>query len=168
MAASIDVYERDTHVGGRSTTINAWNDAQFPVELGASIFVAVNHILANASRDFGLRAATRSVHDSAAMPDLGIWDGSQFVFTMAKEDGWWDFAKLFWRYGYAPVKANSLMKETVGKFLDMYEAPVFPWKSLTQAVMEVGLVEATGVTGEQYLKHKGVGDLFARDIIQAR
>ncbi|KAF1956856.1 Prenylcysteine oxidase [Byssothecium circinans] len=163
----IDVYERDAHIGGRSTTINAWNDPRYPVELGASIFVAVNHILVNASRDFGLRTATRNIYNSESMPDLGIWNGKEFVFTMTDEGGWWDMAKLFWRYGYAPVKTNSLMKETVSKFLSMYDGPLFPWKSLSQVVQDVGLVEVTGLTGEQYLKQKGVGDLFAEEIIQA-
>lgn len=101
------------------------------------------------------------------MPDLGIWDGKEFVYTMTDEGGWWDMAKLFWRYGYAPVKTNSLMKETVGKFLRLYEEPMFPFKSLSKAVQDVGLIEVTGLTGEQFLKNKGVSDLFAREIIQA-
>jgi prenylcysteine oxidase/farnesylcysteine lyase len=163
----IDVYERSAHVGGRSTTINVWNNQNLPVELGASIFVSVNHILVNASRDFGLRTATRNVHDSENMPDLGIWDGKEFVFTTTDEGGWWDMAKLFWRYGYAPITTNSLMKKTVGQFSTMYDAPLFPWKSLSQAVQDVQLTEVAGLTGEQFLQQKGVGEKFAREIIQA-
>ncbi|CAI6338794.1 unnamed protein product [Periconia digitata] len=163
----IDVYERSSHVGGRSTTISPWDYPQYSVELGASIFVEVNHILMNASRDFGLRTATRTVHDDEGMADLAIWNGNEFVYTMTDEGGWWDMAKLFWRYGYAPVKTNSLMKDTVGKFLRLYEKPLFPFKSLSQAVQDVGLVEVTGLTGEQFLKNKGVADLFANEIIQA-
>ncbi|PVI06903.1 prenylcysteine oxidase-like protein 1 precursor [Periconia macrospinosa] len=163
----IDVYERSAHVGGRSTTINPWDHPHYSVELGASIFVEVNHILVNASRDFGLRTATRMVHDDKGMADLGIWNGKEFVYTMTDEGGWWDMAKLFWRYGYAPVKTNSLMKDTVGKFLNFYEKPLFPFKSLSKAVQDVGLIEVTGLTGEQFLKNKGVGDLFANEIIQA-
>ncbi|KAF2641589.1 prenylcysteine oxidase-like protein 1 precursor [Massarina eburnea CBS 473.64] len=165
--SKIDVYERAAHIGGRSTTINAWNDTRYSVELGASIFVAVNHILANASRDFGLRTADHDIYDSAGMPDLGVWNGKEFVFTMTNEGGWWDMTKLFWRYRYAPVKTNALMKETVGKFLNMYEEPVFPFLSLSQAVRDVGLVEVTGLTGEQYLEQKGAGGLFAEEIVQA-
>ena len=84
------------------------------------------------------------------------------------EGGWWDLAKLFWRYGYAPVKAQMLMKETVGKFLKMYERPLFPWKSLSDVVQLVGLTEVTGLTGEQYLQNMGIGDKFARELVQAR
>lgn len=50
----------------------------------------------------------------------------------------------------------------------MYERPIFPWKSLNEAVQEVGLTEVTGVTGEQFLKEKGVSDKFAEEIVQAR
>lgn len=84
------------------------------------------------------------------------------------EDGWWEKAKLLWRYGLAPIRTNRLMKSTVAKFLKMYEEPVFPWRSLSEVVAEMGLVEATGVTGEQYLKENGIGELFGREVIQAR
>jgi prenylcysteine oxidase/farnesylcysteine lyase len=101
------------------------------------------------------------------VPEVGIWNGKEVVFTM-NEGGWWDIARLFWRYGYAPVKANALMKETVGRFLRMYERPVFPWRSLSDVVQLVGLTEVTGLTGEQYLKNKGIGEKFSNEIIQAR
>ena len=48
-----------------------------PVELGASIFVDVNHILYNATRTFGL-----PLKDPGSDEDgiLGIWDGERFVY----------------------------------------------------------------------------------------
>lgn len=60
------------------------------------------------------------------------------------------------------------MKKTVAKFLSMYEEPVFPWNSLSEVAAQVGLLENTGVTGEQYLKKNGIGEKFAREIITAR
>lgn len=59
------------------------------------------------------------------------------------------------------------MKSTVGKFMNMYEAPYFPWISLSDVVYELGLTAATAATGEQYLKENSIGDLFANEIIQA-
>jgi prenylcysteine oxidase/farnesylcysteine lyase len=85
-----------------------------------------------------------------------------------KEDGWWEKAKLLWRYGLAPIRTNSLMKSTVAKFLRMYEEPVFPWKSLSEVVARMGLSEITGVTGEQFLKANGIGEKFSKEVIQAR
>jgi prenylcysteine oxidase/farnesylcysteine lyase len=35
-------------------------------------------------------------------------------------------------------------------------------------VESVGLLEVTGVTGEQYLRTNGIGEAFSREVIQAR
>jgi prenylcysteine oxidase/farnesylcysteine lyase len=145
--------------------VNPWSDPAQTVELGASIFVDVNLILVNATKAFNLSTKTRE-NLLAKIPEVGIWNGKELVFTM-NEGGWWDLAKLFWRYGYAPVKANNLMRETVGKFLQMYERPIFPWKSLSDVVQLVGLTEVTGLTGEQYLQNKGIAPKFANEIVQA-
>ena len=51
---NITVFERSSYIGGRSTTVNAYDDPAHPVELGASIFVSVNEILMNATKEFGL------------------------------------------------------------------------------------------------------------------
>lgn len=110
-------------------------------------------------------------HDLATrleLPDLGIWNGHEFVIITTADDSWWDKAKLLWRYGTAPLRTNRLMKSVVGKFLTMYDEPVFPWKSLSDVVQQVALLEATGVTGEQYLRSHSIGGPFAREIIQAR
>ena len=141
-----------------------------PIELGGSIFVDVNHILVNATRDFNLSVASQedSLATRLELPDLGIWDGKQFVLVTREEDGWWDKARLLWRYGLAPLKTNRLMKSAVGRFLGMYEEPVFPWRSLGEVLERQGLLEITGVTGEQYLNANGIGEAFAREVIQAR
>ncbi|KAF2743703.1 Prenylcysteine oxidase [Sporormia fimetaria CBS 119925] len=164
---NVTVFERNPYIGGRTTTVNAWNDPSMPVELGGSIFVSVNHILVNASRQFNL---TSKSHQQRATDDdleLGVWDGKAFVLLMKTENSWWDYAKLFWKYGWAPLKANRLMKETVAKFLRLYDEPVFPWKSLNDAAEGVGLLEVTGVTGQQFLMTNKVGDKFAKEVVQA-
>ncbi|PSN62596.1 prenylcysteine oxidase-like protein 1 precursor [Corynespora cassiicola Philippines] len=164
--ADIHVFERSARVGGRCTTVNAWNDPTTPVELGASIFVEVNHILVEAAKTFNLSADSKET-TVEGVPDLGVWNGHEFVVITESGDSWWDKAKLLWRYGWAPIKTNRLMKETVGKFLKMYEAPLFPWKSLTEVTETVGLTGTFSSTGEQFLKQGGIGDLFATEIIQA-
>jgi prenylcysteine oxidase/farnesylcysteine lyase len=165
---NITVYERNDYIGGRTTTVNVWDQPDFAVELGGSIFVEVNRIMVEAMNHFNLSAASQNLAARLEMPDLGIWNGEEFVLVTRQEDSWWDKAKLLWRYGTAPLWTNRLMKSDVGKFLSMYEQPVFPWKSLSETVESVGLLGATGVTGEQYLKANGIGEAFAREIIQAR
>lgn len=92
---NLTVFEKSSYVGGRSTTVNAYDNPLEPVELGASIFVEINTILKNASDNFGLGIKSRSSSDVTEL--LGIWDGDKFVFTQ-EEGGWewwstavWDF-----------------------------------------------------------------------------
>ncbi|KAG9556026.1 putative prenylcysteine lyase, partial [Aureobasidium melanogenum] len=163
---NITVYERDGHIGGRSTTVGVYGDEQNPVELGASIFVEVNHNLVDAAKEFNL--STSGIRElSTEGPVLGIWNGRDFVYMQSSGGSWWDTAKLFWKYGLAPLKTVKLMKATVAKFLKMYEEPYFPWKSLSQVAYELGLTAATASTGEQFLDQNGIGKLFAQDIVQA-
>ena len=59
------------------------------------------------------------------------------------------------------------MKSTVGRFLRMYEEPIFPFVSLDAAAARVGLVDFTAATGAQILKAGGIGEKFSREIVQA-
>ncbi|KAF2738016.1 Prenylcysteine oxidase [Polyplosphaeria fusca] len=163
----ITIFERSSHIGGRTTTVNAWSDPTTPIELGASIFVEVNTILHDAAKHFNLSTSSAEIPKAEGMPDLGVWNGEEFVLITSNEDGWWEKAKLLWRYGLAPIRTNSLMKSTVGKFLKMYEEPLFPWKSLSEAAEEVGLRDVTAVTGRQFLEANGIGAKFADEVIQA-
>jgi len=45
---NITVFERNDYVGGRTTTVNPWDDKSMAVELGGSIFVSINHIMVKA------------------------------------------------------------------------------------------------------------------------
>lgn len=148
----ITVFERSSYIGGRSTTVNIYDDPSQPVELGASIFVEVNTILKAATEAFNL-----SARDGSAETDdpetLGIWNGEKFVFT--QRDGgwaWWDITKLIWKYGLAPIRTQRLMKSTTSKFFKLYTAPFFPFRSLSERVTFLDLVSVTAVTGEEYLK----------------
>lgn len=152
----ITVFERSHYIGGRSTTVNAYNDPTHPVELGASIFVEVNDILKNATDQFGLRADSSETEEEEM---LGIWNGENFVYTQTG-GGWWNIAKLFWKYGLAPYKTQKLMKSTVGKFRALYAAPFFPFRSLSDRALDLGLTAITGVTGEQLLTANGVSILW--------
>lgn len=147
-------------MGGRATTVNAYNNPLEPVELGASIFVDVNTILKNASETFGLKPknSTETEDDDA----LGIWNGEKFVFTQ-KAGSWyyWDVAKMFWKYGFAPIRTQKLTKAAFGKFMKLYQAPFFPFRSLTERAIDLDLISMTTVTGRQYLESNNVSLYFA-------
>ena len=51
-----------------------------PVELGASIFVAVNRNMMRASDEFYLTRIKFAADDNEQM---GIWDGKEFLFTVS-------------------------------------------------------------------------------------
>ncbi|KAL9633709.1 MAG: hypothetical protein Q9164_004543, partial [Protoblastenia rupestris] len=166
------VYERNPYVGGRSTTVDAFDNPSEPVELGASIFVKVNHNLVNAVEEFGLSTKEKSGTDTQGneLPDtLGVYDGVNWVFWAGDDatGGWWTTVKLLWQYGMAPIRTRNLMKQTVGKFLKMYEEPFFPFRNLSRAVHDVGLTDTMALTGEQLLQKNGIGESFGRNIIQA-
>lgn len=151
---NITVFERNSSIGGRCTTVNAYGNPLYPVELGASIFVETNAILKNASELFGLRPKDS---DTNSAEILGIWNGKTFVYQQ-KDSGWyyWDIAKLLWKYGFAPMRAQKLMKATVGKFLKMYQAPFFPFRSLSDRALDLDLTPITAMTGSQLLEENNV------------
>jgi prenylcysteine oxidase/farnesylcysteine lyase len=152
---NITIFEKSSYVGGRSTTVNAYDDPSYPVELGASIFVEINKILKNATTEFDLEIKVGSAGDEPET--LGIWNGEKFVFTQ-KDGGWawWDITKLIWKYGLAPIRTQRLVKATVGKFLKMYDPPFFPFRSLSNRAEDLELLPYTGVTGEQLLTANNV------------
>ncbi|KAH8151713.1 uncharacterized protein LAJ45_04335 [Morchella importuna] len=171
---NITIFDTKNYIGGRSTTVNVYNDPTEPVELGASIFVSVNYNLMNAVEEFGLDISgfTEDRPGEENVDPLAVWDGSKFAFRQAYTEGklqdWWSLAKLLWKYGpTAPMRTKKLMSSTVGKFLNMYEAPLFPFSSLSTVVEEAGLLEATSDTGEQYLVKNGINGKFPTDLIQA-
>ena len=82
------IFERNSYIGGRSTTVHAYNDSSFPIELGASVFVEINKILVDAVEAFNLSTSFfNSLSDDIPGPALGIWDGKTFIFTQQNERG---------------------------------------------------------------------------------
>ncbi|KAL2211035.1 Prenylcysteine oxidase [Sarocladium strictum] len=168
---NITIFEKSPVIGGRTLTIPVHDDPRQQVEVGASIFVSANHILVNATRDFGLSASRLGDVSSTGLDEddvTAIWDGQTFVFESKRgETWWWEAVKMVWRYGTSPFYAMKLMQKTVATFLQLYEEPMFPFRSLTQSAMDLGLNQATGVTGEQFLAAHKINKAFSRHIIQA-
>ena len=165
---NITIYERNHYVGGRSTTVNVYDDPKVPVELGASIFVDVNHNLVAAARTFGLDLMQYGGDELQGLPrSLGVWDGENLVFFQSDESySWWSTLKILWKYGMSPIRTKNLMKKTVGKFLKLYDDE-FPFESLSDVTRKVGLDQVTGAYGDDFLEQNGVSADFAKNIVQA-
>ena len=166
---NVTIFDRNPYIGGRSTTVDAYSDPSQPVELGASIYVSVNKILVDAVNEFNLSRVDPEftiVDTESNAPGLGFWNGKEFVYTV-QGNSYWDLVKLAWHYGwYSPFRTQQLMKDMVSRFLQLYDEPFFPWGSLSEAVYEIGLSDMAAISGEQYLKEKGVSDKFAREFVQ--
>jgi prenylcysteine oxidase/farnesylcysteine lyase len=120
----------------------------------------------DATAEFNLDADTQGDEDESQT--LGIWNGETFVFTQSSASwAWWDTTKLLWKYGMSPIRTNNLMKSTIAKFLKLYEAPFFPFRSLSERAVELDLVGTTGLTGAQLLEQNKIYAPFTTDIIQA-
>jgi prenylcysteine oxidase/farnesylcysteine lyase len=176
----ISIFERLPYIGGRSTTVYAFNSSLEPVELGASIFIAANRVLMDAASRHGLPliSAGDRAPEGWKGDGLGIWNGERFVFTQKSEgNGWWDLARLAWRYGVvAPWKVRGMVQDAVNRFLLLYPSDAlvkdsddhyFPWTDLAEVAEKVGLMELIGVTGEQLFKAKGISRRFWWEVVQA-
>ena len=157
-------------MGGRSTTVNAYDNPSEPVELGASIFVDVNQNLVSAANELNLTLkSSRGTSRNRPFPaKLGIWDGQKFVFVQDGNDhSWWNTAKLLWQYGVTPIRTQNLMKTTISRFLKMYQEPYFPFRSLSKVALELGLAPLTSITGDELLRQHSILPPFSTDIVQA-
>ncbi|KAI8631551.1 prenylcysteine oxidase [Xylariaceae sp. FL1651] len=165
IALNVTIFEKTDRIGGRTLTVNIYDDPIEPIELGASIFVDVNYILSNATREFGLTVKNPGSDEDGL---LGIWDGNSFVYT--QDSGAWDWvnlARLFWKYGTAPYYTRKLVQSTVTTFLRLYDEPFFPFRSLSTRAFQLNLVKVTGMTGRQFLAANKLDGPFAHDIVQA-
>jgi prenylcysteine oxidase / farnesylcysteine lyase len=144
--------------------VDVFDNPNYPVELGASIFVKVNAILWDAVHDFKLNLT--DVRGEIA-DTLGVWDGERFVYRNTEGWFWWNMAKLIWRYGLSPIRTQSLMKSTVGSFLNLYKWPFFPFDSLSAVAVDLELNRVTAATGAEFLSANGISEKFGREIVQA-
>ncbi|KAL9033930.1 MAG: hypothetical protein Q9180_005686 [Flavoplaca navasiana] len=64
------------------------------------------------------------------------------------------------------IQTQHLVKDTVQKFLRMYNAPMFPFKSVGKAALDAGL-SVSSKSSVQLLKENGIYAPFSSDIIQA-
>ncbi|KAL8643731.1 MAG: hypothetical protein Q9226_008152 [Calogaya cf. arnoldii] len=87
---------------------------------------------------------------------------------MQNEDSyeWWNMLKMFWKYGMSTVRTQRLVKDTVKKFLKMYEAPIFPFMSVGKAALDAGLSASSKHSG-QLLEENGIYAPFSSEVIQA-
>ncbi|KAE8214400.1 hypothetical protein CF327_g2215 [Tilletia walkeri] len=136
----ITLFEKESRLGGRSTTVAAFANASealnaqaaaelppeyAPIELGASIFVGANRNMARAAKLFGLNTTQGGIglDDDDSGVGTSVWDGVNFVYE-GLDGSWWNSARMIWRYGYSPMTMRNLIADLVSTFTTLYD-PTF-------------------------------------------
>ncbi|KAF8656393.1 hypothetical protein AX16_002578 [Volvariella volvacea WC 439] len=163
LQVEIDVYEQSDYIGGRSTVVYPYDDKSLPpLELGASIFVQANKNLWRASDEFNLKRDDFSGEDD----DIGIWDGENLLFTY--NGGWWDMAKLIWRYGFfSPRRTDNAVKGMISQYLTLYTPSTPIWNNISQLRDDFKWQSLTGSKTSEYLRGQGVSDPFIFEFVEA-
>ncbi|KAF6766488.1 Prenylcysteine lyase-domain-containing protein [Ephemerocybe angulata] len=159
----IDVYDKESYVGGRSTTVYPHNDTSLrPIELGASIFVKANKNMWRASEEFNLTRRTFKDEDY----ETGIWDGEQFILTFG--GSWWDTLKVLWRYGInAPRKTQSAVNSMIDSYLALYTKDTPRWDRVEDVSTALGFESLVASTTSEYLLSKGVSATYISEVVEA-
>ncbi|CAG8443653.1 11248_t:CDS:10 [Ambispora leptoticha] len=159
------IFERSNYVGGRSTVVKFVRDEQeYPIELGASIFIDVNYHLANSAKKFGLEYEYFGKKFPGAR--LGIWDGKEFVFEQTSYK-YWDIVKIFWKYGWAPYTVQNMVKDIVSKFLAIYKFQE-PFTSVQSASERLDLAAEIQHTALNYFRTlKKIDPLYLSHFVEA-
>ncbi|KAJ3061333.1 hypothetical protein HDU98_002759 [Podochytrium sp. JEL0797] len=177
---AISVFEASDRVGGRASTFkipapsSSLSNDPVTVEIGASIFVASNKHLMDAVKEFNLTFSSDVASDSEPFdgPDLGIFDGSQFVFTADAESSWKTVWDAVWRWGFiSPYRARSLALAAASQFANAYKledshelgySSIF--KLLTAALgMDPDVLK---LSAQEYLRGHGVSDAFLSEFVE--
>ncbi|OCF36073.1 prenylcysteine oxidase/farnesylcysteine lyase [Kwoniella heveanensis CBS 569] len=173
LLGEIVVFEKEGYVGGRSTVVYPHGDERLRwQELGGSIFVDANKNMMRAAKHFNLTL----IDPSYGQAGLGVWDGTQFLFTTSGSDSttsnWLDSAKALWRYGpLSPMRTKSAVKSLVDRFLRLYDPVYMRQRGAVSSVedfaenLELGN-EYTTRTGEDWAHTVvKVGDKWLREIM---
>ncbi|KAN0064303.1 hypothetical protein ACQY0O_002494 [Thecaphora frezii] len=173
----VTIFERDNRVGGRTAVAYPYDDQAFePVELGASLYAAVNYNMRRAVKQFGLETGAQNGVEG----ETGVWDGQQFLFR-GDISSWWTSAKLFLRYGNSPLNAEKLLKKALSSFLRLYNtrflhhpgseanrtASGFPWTSIRDLAHAVDVRQPASITAADFFTSNGVSTLFVEEMIEA-
>ncbi|KAJ3489421.1 hypothetical protein NLI96_g2134 [Meripilus lineatus] len=165
----IDVFEREDYVGGRSITVQPYNDSELePMELGGSVFVKANKNLWRASDEFGFERFDFEEGSST----MAIWDGTEFLLKMGGKgrfyDDWFDSLKVLWRYGYnAPSKTKSLVNNMITQYLTLYSSSTKPFSNISDITDSFEWGHIAAQTTSEYLDLHAVDRRWTRELVEA-
>ncbi|KAF5377177.1 hypothetical protein D9615_006339 [Tricholomella constricta] len=162
LSVEIDVYERETYIGGRSTIVYPYSNTSLPpLEVGASIFVSANKNIWRASDEFNL---TRREFDQGGQ--TGVWDGEELLFSFG--DGWWHTVKAILRFGMlAPRRTEQIVGTVIKQFLTLYTLEAPKWDDIADLAASLGFSDLIQSTTANYFVKGGVSKRFAFEVVEA-
>ncbi|KAL0580679.1 hypothetical protein V5O48_001320 [Marasmius crinis-equi] len=175
----VDVYEKNSYIGGRSTTVQPYDDPSLdPVELGGSIFVRANKNLWRATQEFNL--TLNSFKDEGG--DTGFWDGEKLLITASPNYRW------RWLVGYVEdgleiwnhlTKANGVdvslhtphsdhyVKSMIQDYLNLYSPDAPKWDNITTLATTLGFLDMTSSSTADFFQSNGVSAQFVNEVVEA-
>ncbi|KAH3666278.1 hypothetical protein OGAPHI_004467 [Ogataea philodendri] len=151
-AFNITVFDKNDYIGGRSTPIDFDGVA---AELGASIFIQENELLANAAEVFNLTVTEGFGNESS----FAIWDGQAMDYILEPSSS--DILtslRLVWRFGlYSISIVKYYQSQALDSFISDYYQTYFPWPSLNYIT---GLVKYTSQSSQKFFDSLGISDNY--------
>lgn len=155
---NVDLYERDTRVGGRVYSEKIENTI---IDFGASFFIKENKLIFTLVNELQI--------ESKPSPDdrsIGFVSGRKISFQLGSSK-FVNIAKVIWRYGLTPIKLNYYLGKELTKFLTIYnhleQKTVFT--GLSEMLKKIELEGLVSVTIEDYLRELGASDLYIEEFI---
>lgn len=166
IAHQLTVYERSTHIGGRTDVIHIGDHT---IESGASIIHGSNQYLYNFTERFGI-ARKQPAIGAADNSWTGIWDGQQFVFSTSTYDSV-TAAKIVWRYGLSYNTLSSSIQAVASKFWQLYPTQFnhIAFSSPAELLAAVGLYNYTQQSTADYLQQNNLPPdaLIVKELVAA-
>jgi len=111
--AEIHIFDENKLCGGRIKNVKLVHN--ITSEVGANFFILQNELLVNLLKDLNLTSHIAKGDDNS----ISFWDGQQVFFQL----GNWkiiNLFKMFYRYGFAMLKAKVALNEHLVKFIKFY------------------------------------------------
>ncbi|KAG9091270.1 hypothetical protein FS749_016670 [Ceratobasidium sp. UAMH 11750] len=160
---NVTVYEKDTRIGGRTTTVYPYNDNSYaPIELGASIFTPANRNMMRAVSELGLEL----VQFGGATPGLGIWDGKQFVWRTT-DNSTDDNLRMAARYQNGPVVSGGLIVQFLASFAKSYTPSLTQFQTINDYSAQLGYTPLETVTLKSHFDSNGVNENWTNEFMTA-
>jgi prenylcysteine oxidase/farnesylcysteine lyase len=160
--AEITIYEKEDRLCGR--ILDFYVEGK-KVEIGASIYHAVNHNIAEFVSEFNLTATKPFLNDSG----MAIWDGKMFVSQESDLPfigGFVDIVKMIWRYGLSPLFFKNVVSTLLTEWDALYSL-IEPFHSTEELFQKLHLFNMTQVTAPDFLAPLGVSHDFSKELLGA-